>query len=604
MAPAITSSSVPGVTTTSSGPLGAYTGFAVPTASVNGMPTGCGAAATLPPQEPDLMLPSAKTVGFLGGNANLVFTVPNYGQTLNFATSTYTYTTGTRTVSGTGCVPTIVGWATTYRSSFVTSTLTSVSSGGASYYTPFLTATATPTTGCFVTATLAETDGCMVHSTATSTYKTAVGSVTSTPTVTVINGFGGLDVQANLGINEASEMYPFLVSYPYQASAVTIASNSINTAVTISVISEDFAITNGGTGAGTLNFVLSAVASDASYIVNSVVLTSPQMTGTYVTTASAPGRFSFSGISETCGTAVPNPITYQATAKLCRVGTAQTATTSGTCLSGAAQIDSSFSIVSTPNQVNGNCAFILTIGAISDISAAIVDITSSPPTPTLYATDNWQISLTSNSLQSVGQYINVTAVSIGDGSGNTLLLDGSCFTSVSTGYGTNIFSFPANILPLGVASYLSAAQTGFTPADQLCSNGFLIANKASTTYTFNMTLEFDGTALPGAPLRRRRRDVQVRQVAGGAGAGSQMPTTGAASLSLTVDTTGGQGGGAAGGGGSGKGVSVATVGGVVAGIVVVGGILFGVVVARRRKQKEEKKESKTITKGEEMAACS
>ncbi|KAJ3076423.1 hypothetical protein HDU98_003287 [Podochytrium sp. JEL0797] len=190
MAPAITSSSVPGVATTSSAPGGTYTGFAVPTASVAGMPTGCGAAATLPPQEPDLMLPSAKTVGFLGGNANLVFTVPNYGQTLNFATSTYTYTTGTRTVSGTGCVPTIVGWATTYRSSFVTSTLTSVSSGGASYYTPFLTATATPTTGCFVTATLAETDGCMVHSTATSTYTTAVGSVTSTPTVTVINGFG------------------------------------------------------------------------------------------------------------------------------------------------------------------------------------------------------------------------------------------------------------------------------------------------------------------------------------------------------------------------------------------------------------------------------
>ncbi|KAJ3290414.1 hypothetical protein HDU79_003222 [Rhizoclosmatium sp. JEL0117] len=350
-------------------------------AVVAAVPYDCGGGPIDLPSlnEVDKLLPSLQTASLLGGSANFVFTVPNYAQTLYFGHDAYTYTLTTdgsvTTVSGLACQPTIVGWALTYRSSFVTSTQTV--SGSHTFYTPFLTATDSPITGCFATATIAQNAGdCVSRATSTSTYTALNCAAVATSLVTFVKELGAIQIGATKDNLKSSVLYPLSLTFPYQATSITLTPPSLDTTLTISIVSTE--VTPQPPSAASLTLILSATTSTPStFMVSQILLTQPvYLVAEYIPTSS---RFAFKSVSASCGPAV----TYNAVAKVCKIGNPGTSMQKGECAEGAGDTDVAFSVTLVPSS-RVYCGFSATVrivqGCERNVSDDLPVLTSVVPT--------------------------------------------------------------------------------------------------------------------------------------------------------------------------------------------------------------------------------
>ncbi|ORY37111.1 hypothetical protein BCR33DRAFT_854967 [Rhizoclosmatium globosum] len=577
---------------------------------------GCPAvpnAGALPTTAVDVMLPKVQTVALNGGQAQIIYSVPNYGQTLSFLPASYTYTTtvngAATTISASACVPTISAWGYTYQPTGFTATATTTVVGGTtySYNQPITTASGASVTGCFVTAYINENAGCFLTFTTTSTSTINGVAATFTP----VNAYGAIDLQAQtLGKDtsnspvmlEANDLYPISEFYPYKASTVTLSATGIDTTLGITLISEDFFITTSTAtgGSGTLKFVLQVTPSDTNYIVASLTLTKAGTaignTPSYITSGgTVANRWLFDGIPQDCGAAV----TYIATAKICRGSTATGATPSqnGQCIQSAlqtsgGQADATFTVISTSNIVADKCQMSVSVGAIADLSVTIQDVTSpNPASPALFATDTWQITINSPTLQNGGQYIYVTGVTINDGT-TTLTLSETCFTEVFSGYGVNTFSLPANIInPVKTDGTTIGGYADLPSATkQLCSGaadatkypGILLSGKSTSfKYTFTFSLQFDQTVPQTVPGSANRRDDNT------ASSLPKIVRTASLTAVVRVDTT-------SGGGKTLNATEIGAIGvGVAGAIVAVCAVALAVVWNRRRNISKRELSSKT-----------
>ncbi|ORY48021.1 hypothetical protein BCR33DRAFT_848097 [Rhizoclosmatium globosum] len=265
------------------------------------------------------------------------------------------------------------------------------------------------------------------------------------------------------------------------------------------LLSQDFSVTAADSANGLFSFSVKAVSSDTNFIVSSVTVNGfPSISAQY----KALNTFAFTGISATCSSK-----TYTITATLCQILTASTGSSIGTCRPNGVTKTSTFSFVSTPNQISTACSMTAGGSSISDLTAIISDV-GSIGSNVLYATDIWTIAIQSATLGAAGCKIGVSTVIISDGSGGTITMAGSCFTSIVSKNGATTIQFPANLLPASVTSYstpTSATIPGWTPSKQMCSNGIILASTQRTaTYRFTLDLTFpsDGSnQLP--PLKRK-----------------------------------------------------------------------------------------------------
>ncbi|KAJ3291076.1 hypothetical protein HDU79_002703 [Rhizoclosmatium sp. JEL0117] len=271
----------------------------------------------------------------------------------------------------------------------------------------------------------------------------------------------------------------------------------VGATISYSLISQDFAVANANTGSGTYSFTMETVPSDpVNYLVSGITLNGfPSITAIYV----ALNTFRFTGIDASCAAYT----TYTVTATMCPALTQNTATSLGTCQPNPSLITSSFSIVSSPNQISPVCALTTTPPTIpTDLTASITDITSTPSSPKLFATDTWLITLQSPTLTTLRRGIAVTSVTFSDSSSAKITLAPSCFTDVVSVPGMHAFKFTAGVLPLRVTSYESPPGGGWTPARQDCGDGVVLAGKSGVVYTISVAVVFTGDGSGGLPVKR------------------------------------------------------------------------------------------------------